>query len=121
MNIALNFPGPLKEGVVGKYAESVGLSEEPPLKCFGGQIFSQVGQCGSVRVVVTQKRRKIVISTHYMNAHMRSHQRVKLAEAEVPLGDSPVVEFTQEFAHMDLEPWFPGGKRENNHIYFTGE
>ena len=121
MNIALNFPGPLKEGVVGKYAESVGLSEEPPLKCFGGQIFSQAGSCGSVRVAVTQKRNRIVISTHYMNAHMRSHQLLKLAEAAVPLGDSPVVEFTQEFAHMDLERWFPGGKRENNLIIFTGE
>jgi len=121
MNIALNFPTPLKEGVVRKYADTVGLSKEPPLKCFSGQIFSQAGSCGSVRVAVTQKRNRIVISTHYMNAHMRSHQLLKLAEAAVPLGDSPVVEFTQEFAHMDLEPWFPGGKREKNLIIFTGE
>ena len=121
MNIALNFPSPLREGVVGKYAESTGLSKELPLKCFSGQIFSQAGSCGSVRVAVTQKRNRIVISTHYMNAHMRSHQLLKLAEAAVPLGDTPVVEFTQEFAHMDLEPWFPGGKREKNLIVFTGE
>jgi len=121
MNIALNFPKPLKEGVVRKYAKSVGLSKELPLKCFAGQIFSQAGMCGSVRVAVTQKRNRIVISTHYMNAHMRSHQLLELAEAAVPLGDSPVVEFTQEFTHMDLESWFPGGRREKNLIIFTGE
>jgi len=121
MNIALNFPSPLKEGVVIKYAKKAGLSKEPPLECFGGQIFSQTGKCGSVRVAVTQKRNRIVISTHYMNAHMRSHQLLKLAEAVVPLGDSPIVEFSQEFAHMDLSRWFPDGKREKNKTYFTGE
>ncbi len=121
MNIALNFPSPLEKGVVQKYANSVGLTKEPPLKCFGGQIFSQIGRCGSVRVAITQKGNRIVISTHFANAHMRSYQLLKLAEAAVPLGDKPVVEFSQEFTHMDLEPWFPGGKRENNHIYFTGE
>ncbi len=121
MNITLNFPIPLKEGVVQKYAKSAGLTKEPSLKCFSGQIFSQAGSCGSVRVAVTQKRNRIVISTHYMNAHMRSSQILNLAEAAVPLGDSPVVEFTQEFAHMDLERWFPGGKREKNLIIFTGE
>lgn len=121
MNIALNFPSPLKKGVVQKYAETVGLSKEPPLECFGGQIFTQNGRCGRVRVAVTKKRNRIVISTHYMNAHMRSYQLLQLAEAAVPLGDKPVVEFTQEFAHMNLEPWFPEGRRENNHIYFTGE
>ncbi len=121
MNIALNFPGPLKEVVVQKFVKKAGLSKEPLLKCFAGQIFSQAGSCGSVRVAVTQKRNRIVISTHYMNAHMRSHQLLKLAEAAVPLGDSPVVEFTQEFTHMDLERWFPGGKREKNLIFFTGE
>ncbi len=121
MNIALNFPSPLKEGVVQKYAKTVGLSKESPLKCFGGQIFSQAGRCGSVRVAFTKKRNRIVISTHYKNAHMRSYQILQLAEAAVPLGNKPVVEFTQEFAHMDLESWFPGGRRENNHIYFTGE
>ncbi len=121
MNIALNFPSPLKKGVVQKYAITVGLSKEPPLKCFSGQIFSQTGRCGSVRVAVTKKRNRIVISTHYMNAHMRSYQLLNLAEAAVPLGDTPIVEFTQEFTHMDLSRWFPDGKRENNHIYFTGE
>ncbi|GEM_PF-2063734 len=121
MDIALDFPSPLKEGVVRKYAKKTGLSKEPPLECFGGQIFSQAGRCGSVRVAVTQKRNRIVISTHYSNAHMRSYQLLELAEAAVPLGDLPVVEFTQEFAHMDLERWFPDGKRENNHITFTGE
>ncbi len=121
MNIALNFPRPLKEGVVQKYANSVGLSKEPPLKCFSGQIFSQTGRCGSVRVAVTQKRNRIVISTHYMNAHMRSYQLLTLAGAAISLGDTPVVEFSQEFAHMDLKPWFPGGKKEKNRIHFTGE
>ena len=121
MNIALDFPSPLKEGVVQKYANSVGLSKEPPLKCFGGQIFSQGGRCGRVRVAVTKKRNRIVVSTHYMNAHMRSYQLLQLAEAAVPLGDKPVVEFSQEFAHMDLSLWFPAGKREKNQIHFTGE
>ncbi len=121
MNIALDFPSPLKEGVVRKYAKKTGLLKEPPLECFGGQIFSQAGRCGSVRVAVTKKRNRIVISTHYMNAHMRSYQILQLAEAAVALGDKPVVEFTQEFAYMDLEPWFPEGRRKNNHIYFTGE
>ena len=55
MNIALDFPRPLKEGVVRKYAKSAGLSKEPPLECFGGQIFSQTGRCGSVRVAFTKR------------------------------------------------------------------
>jgi hypothetical protein len=121
MNIALNFPSPLKEGVVRKYAKKAGLSKEAPREYFGGQIFSKTGRGGRVRVAVTQKRDRIVISTNYMNAHMRSYQLLQLAEAAVPLGDSPVVEFSQEFAHMDLEPWFPGGKKEKNRIHFTGE
>ena len=121
MNITLYFPGPLKKGVVGKFSEAVGLTKAPPLKCFGGQIFSQNGSCGSVRVAVTEKRDRIVLSTNYMNAHMRSYQLLELAQAAVPLGEKPVVEFSQEFAHMDLESWFPGGQRENNHIYFRGE
>ncbi len=120
MNIALDFPNPLKEGAVQKYAELVGLTKEPPLECFGGQIFTQGGQCGSVRVAVTKKRNRIVISTHYMNAHMRSYQLLELAEAAVPLGDTPVVEFSQEFAHMDLSSWFPEGIREKNQIHFEG-
>jgi hypothetical protein len=121
MNITLDFPTPLEKGVVQKFAKTVGLSKEPPLECFGGQIFTQKGRCGSVRVAVTKKRNRIVISTQYINAHMRSYQLLKLALAAVPLGDIPVVEFSQEFAHMDLSPWFPEGKRENNHIYFRGE
>jgi len=121
MDIALNFPSPLKEGVVRKYAKKTRLSKEPPLECFGGQIFSQAGRCGSVRVAVTQKRNRIVISTNYSNAHMRSYQLLELAEAAVPLGDSPVVEFTQEFAHMDLSHWFPEGIRKRNQIHFEGE
>jgi hypothetical protein len=121
MNIALDFPSPLEEGIVGKYAKTAGLTKEPSLECFGGQIFSQTGRCGSVRVAVTKKRNRIVISIHYMNAHTRSYQLLQLAEAAVPLGDKPVVEFSQEFAHMDLSPWFPNGKREKNQIHFTGE
>ena len=120
MDIVLNYPNPLKEGVVGKYAEEAGLTREPPQECFKGQIFSQPAICGDIRVAVTAGRNRIVISTHYMNAHMRSYQILKLAEAAIALGDKPVVEFTQEFTHMDLEPWFPGGRKENNHIYFTG-
>ena len=62
-----------------------------------------------------------MISTHNSNAHMRAYQLLELAQAAVPLGDTPVVEFSQEFAHMDLSPWFPEGTRENNHICFQGE
>jgi hypothetical protein len=61
-----------------------------------------------------------VISTHYMNAHKRSLQLLELAEAAVPLGDKPVVEYSQEFAHMDLSHWFPEGIRERNQIHFQG-
>ena len=121
MNIALDFPTPLEKGVIQKYAKTVGLSKAPPLECFGGQIFSQEGRCGRVRVAITRMRNRIVISTHYMNAHMRSYQLLELAKAAVPLGDTPVVEISQEFTHMDLSHWFPGGERENNHIYITGE
>jgi hypothetical protein len=121
MNIALDFPSPLEKGVVQKYTKTVGLSKEPPLECFGGQIFSQNGRCGRVRVAVTKKRNRIVISTHYMNVHMRSYQLLQLAEAAVHLGDSPVMELSQEFAPMDLESWFPGGKKEKNQFHFTGE
>ena len=121
MNITLEFPSPLSEGVVKKFTEETDLTKAPPLKCFDGQIFSRSGRCGRVRVAVTKKRNRIVISTHYMNAHMRSYQLLELAEAAVPLGDKPVVEFSQEFAHMDLSPWFPDGKREINQIHFTGE
>jgi hypothetical protein len=121
MDITLDFPAPLKEGVVRTFVEDVGLTREPLQKCFKGQLFSQVGTCGNIRVAVTKKRNRIVISTHYCNAHMRSYQLLELAKAAVPLGEKPVVEFSQELAHMDLSRWFPEGKRENNHIYFTGE
>jgi len=120
MNITLDFPGPLKKGVVGKFSEAVGLTKAPPLKCFGGQVFSQNGSCGNVRVAVTEKRDRIVLSTNYNNAHMRSFQLLELARAAVLLGEKPVVEFSQEFAHMDLSRWFPGGKRERNQINFEG-
>jgi len=51
---------------------------------------------------------------------MRSYQLLELAEAAVPLGDTPVVEISQEIAHMDLSPWFPAGIRERNQIHFEG-
>jgi len=120
MNITLDFPGPLKKGVVGKFSEEVGLAKAPPLKCFGGQIFSQNGSCGSVRVAVTEKRDRIVLSTNYMNAHMRSYQLLIIAKAATRLGEKPKLTFSQEFAHMDLSRWFPGGKRERNQIHFEG-
>ena len=120
MDIVLDYPAPLKEGVVGSFADEAGLTREPPRKYFKGQLFSQVGTCGNIRVAVTKKRNRIVISTHYSNAHMRSYQLLELAKAAVPLGEKPVVEFLQEFAHMDLSHWFPGGIRERNQIYFEG-
>ena len=116
MNITLDFPGPLKKGVVGKFSEAVGLTKAPPLKCFGGQIFSQNGSCGSVRVAVTEKRDRIVLSTNYNNAHMRSFQLLIIAKAAARLGEEPKLTFSQEFAHMDLEHWFPEGKRKKNQI-----
>jgi hypothetical protein len=120
MDIVLDYPNPLKEGVVGTFAEDIGLTREPPQKCFKGQLFSQVGTCGNIRVAVTEKRNRIVISTNYMNAHMRSYQLLELAKAAVPLGEKPVVEFSQEFAHMYLSRWFPKGIREKNKIHFEG-
>ena len=120
MNITLDFPSPLEEGVVRKFAAEVGLTREPPLKCFGGQIFSQVGTCGRIRIAVTEKRNRIVISTHYANAHMRSFQLLIIAKEAARLGEKPNLTFSQEFAHMDLSLWFPGGKRESNQIHFEG-
>ena len=96
------------------------MTREPPLKCFGGKIFSQAGTCGSVRMAVTEKRNRIVLSTNYMNAHMRSYQLLELAQAAVPLGEKPHVSLSQEFAHMDLSHWFPEGIRERNQIHFEG-
>ncbi len=120
MNITLDFPSPLKEEVVGKFTEEVGLTREPPLKCFGGKIFSQVGTCGRIRVAVTEKRNRIAISTHYANAHMRSFQLLILARVAARLGEKPQVSFSQEFAHMDLTYWFPEGIREKNQIHYEG-
>ncbi len=120
MDITLDFPSPLEEGVVRKFAEEAGLTREPPLKCFGGQIFSQAGTCGRIRIAVTEKRGRVVISTHYANAHMRSFQLLIIAKVAARLGEKPHVSFSQEFAHMYLSPWFPGGKRESNQIHFEG-
>ena len=117
MNITLEYITPLKDGVFRKYTEVEGLTKEPPLRCYDGQIFSQAGKCGSVRIAITKKRDKIVISTRYINAHMRSFQLLKLAAAAASLGEKPKLSFTQDFAHMDLSAWFPEGKREHNHIY----
>ncbi len=119
MNITLDFPGPLKKGVVGKYSEAVGLTREPPQKCFKGQLFSQVGNFGNIRVAVTEKRDRIVLSTNYMNAHMRSFQLLIIAKLAARLGEKekPKLTFSQEFAHMDLSHWFPGGVRESNQIH----
>ncbi|MCJ7775354.1 MAG: hypothetical protein MUP08_03090 [Desulfobulbaceae bacterium] len=63
MDITIQFARPPKIGVVKNFCEAVGLSKEPPLKCFGGQVFDQVGNCGSVRVVVIEARNRIVLST----------------------------------------------------------
>ncbi len=63
MDITIQFAKPSKKGVVQNYSEAVGLSKEPPLKCFGDQVFDQVGNCGSVRVAVTEAQNRIVLST----------------------------------------------------------
>ncbi len=120
MDIVLDYPSPLKEGVVRKFAEEVGLTREPPQKCFKGQIFSQISTCGNIRVAVTEKRNRIAISTNASNAHMRSFQLLIIAKAAVRLGEKPQVSFSQEFVHMDLSHWFHGGKRERNQIFFEG-
>jgi len=120
MDISLDFDSPLKEGMVKKFVEELGLTTEPPLECFGGQVFSRPGTGGRIRVAVTKNRNRIVISTGYLNAHMRSYQLLRIAKAAVPLGDCPVLEFSQEFAHMTLEDWFPKGLRTQNQIRFPG-
>jgi len=117
MDIVLEYPNPLKEGIVGQFAEEAGLTREPPKKYFKGQIFSQPAICGDIRVAVPEKRNRIAISTGYMNAHMRSFQLLILARIASKLGEKPKLTFSQEFAHMDLEHWFPGGKRKRNKIY----
>ena len=120
MNITLDYPTPLKEGVVRTFVEDVGLTREPPQKCFKGQLFSQVSTCGNIRVAVTEKRNRIAISTHYRNAHLRSFQLLIIAKIAATLGEKPKLTFSQEFAHKDLSHWFPEGIRENNQIHFEG-
>ncbi len=107
MDIVLDYPSPLKEGLVRKFAEDIGLTREPPQKCFKGQIFSQISTCGNIRVAVTEKRNRIAISNNYMLAHMRSFQLLILARIAARLGEKPKVTFSQEFAHMNLAHWFP--------------
>ena len=116
MDITIDYPSPLKEGVVGKYAEEAGLTKESPQKYFKGQLFSQSGTCGRIRIAVTAGRNRIAISTDYMNAHMRSFQLLILAQIASGLGEKPKLTFSQEFAHMDLLHWFPEGKRKKNQI-----
>jgi|AntAceMinimDraft_14_1070370.scaffolds.fasta_scaffold98043_2 hypothetical protein len=120
MDIVLDYPSPLKEGVVGAFAEDIGLTKKPPQKNFRGQLFSQVSNCGNIRVAVTEKRNRIAISTHYMNAHLRSFQLLIIAKIAAGLGEKPKLTFSQEFAHMDLSHWFPEGIRERNTIHFEG-
>jgi len=55
-----------------------------------------------------------------MNAHMRSFQLLIIAKEAAHLGDETKLTFSQEFAHMDLSHWFPGGKQERNQINFQG-
>ena len=120
MNITIDYPSPLKEGVIGAFAEDVGLTREPPQKYFKGQLFSQVSTCGNIRVAVPEKRNRIAISTHYSNAHLRSFQLLIIAKVAARLGEEPKLTFSQEFAHMDLSHWFPEGIREKNQIYLEG-
>jgi hypothetical protein len=116
MDIVLEYPNPLKEGAVGQFAEEAGLTRKPTPKYFKGQIFSQPADCGDIRVAVPDRRNRIVISTGYLLAHMRSFQLLILARIASKLGDNPKLTFSQEFAHMDLEHWFPEGKRSDNQI-----
>jgi hypothetical protein len=116
MDITLDFPAPLKEGVVRTFVEDVGLTREPPQKCFNGQLFSQVATCGNIRVAVTEKRNRIAISTPYKNAHLRSFQLLIIARVAARLGGKPKLTFSQEFAHMDLSHWFPEGEQARNQI-----
>ncbi len=122
MDIVLDYPSPLEEGIVGTFAEDVGLTREPHQKCFKGQLFSQVSNCGNIRVAVTEKRNRIAISTPYMNAHLRSFQLLIIAKLAARLGkkEKPKLTFSQEFAHMDLSHWFPEGIQEKNQIHFEG-
>jgi len=116
MDIVLEYPNPLKEGVLGQFTEEAGLTREPPPRHFKGQIFSQPADCGDIRVAIPEQRNKIVISTSYMLAHIRSFQLLILARIAARMGENPKLTFSQEFAHMDLEHFFPEGKRVKNQI-----
>ena len=116
MDIVIEFQDPLKESVIRTYAEDAGLSRDPPQEYFKGQMFSQPAICGDIRVAVTEKRNRIVISTSFMLAHMRSFQLLVLARIATRLGEKPKLTFSQEFTHMDLNHWFPEGKRKSNQI-----
>lgn len=121
MNITIDFAAPLEEISIQKYVEENKLYKEPPLEVFGGQIFSSQGTGGSIRVALTKSKNRIVISTHCLLAHMRASQVLDLAGRAVKISEQPLkVDFTQEFAHMDVSAWFPGGTREENQIYFPG-
>lgn len=56
MDITVQLGRPPKKEVAQNYSKAVGLSKEPLSKCFGDQVFDQVGNCGSVRVAVTKAR-----------------------------------------------------------------
>jgi len=116
MDIVLDYTAPLKEGVVGSFVEETGLTREPPLDCFKGQIFSQLATGGNIRVAVTEQRNRIAISTNYMLAHLRSFQLLILARIASKLGEKSKLTFSQEFAHMDLLHWFPEGIQKKNQI-----
>jgi len=120
MDITIDYPSPLKVGVVGKFAEALGLTRKPTVKYFKGQIFTQPAICGDIRIAVTVGRDRIAISTHYSNAHLRSFQLLIIAKVAASLGEEPKLTFSQEFAHMDLSRWFPEGIREKNKIYLEG-
>ncbi|MCK5793102.1 MAG: hypothetical protein KAH12_00230 [Anaerolineales bacterium] len=121
MNITIDFAAPLEEPSIQKYVEENNLFEEPPMEVFGGQIFSSQGTGGSIRVAVTKNKNRIVISTHYLLAHMRASRVLDLAGRAAKISEQPLkVDFTQEFAHMDVSAWFPGGTREENQVYFSG-
>lgn len=116
MDIVIEYPDPLEESMIGAYVEEAGLSRDPPREYFKGQVFSQQAACGDIRVAVTEKRNRIVISTSYLLAHMRSFQLLILARIASRIGEKPRLSFSQEFAHINLEHWFPEGKRKKNQI-----
>jgi hypothetical protein len=116
MDIVLEYPKPLKEGSVGQFAEEAGLTRKSTPKYFKGQIFTQPADCGDIRVAVPEHRNRIVISTGYQLAHMRSFQLLILARIAARMGENPKLTFSQEFTHMDLNHFFPEGKRVKNQI-----